>query len=372
MKKMFMILSLVLCLALAAGNVMATPPGQDKGEAGWYKHSVTGNVKYFNSHPGQPSQWDFIGEEDPCANGCGSGAGDQTAESTITGQAVKKDFSYSSTWWWGNWNDKAYAEATGFGGFDMEMYANADGGSLEIVGWRWIFPIFDFVPNPADVDGFGFAKGKAKAWTYAFDFGQTSMAGAGAFSGGKVYVSGEATGVNGCPEWIQATLWIGGNVFQKNEAGETGYSNGQFVDGGNWSQASALGNASFNDSGQTYNLLGWVLGGAELEAGIKNYHIVGTQGSTFVTIDPNGSYRSFYGTTQNSTFVNFGQLNPVSSNVAGAGGIAGMVNNGVAYAGGQATFSYSGSTQGNGNATISGNIQPGTVFVSGSAHAVGN
>ena len=372
MKKIFMILSLVLCLALAAGNVMAVGDGP-----GWYKHSVTQNVKYFkNGHPGEPSQWEFIGEEDPCANGCGSGAGDQTAELSITGQAVKNRTSYSATGWWGNYNDKAFAEAEGIAGFDMELYANADGKSLEIVGWKrvWFFhiPIFDWVPNPADVEGFGGAKGKAHAWTYALDFGQTSMSGAMAHSGGKAYVSGEAVGVNGCPEWIQATLWIGGNVRQWNEAGETGYPNGQFVDGGNSSYASALGNATFNDAGQTYNLLGFELGGAELEAGIKNYGLVGTQGSTFVTIDPYGSYRSFHGTTQNSAFVNFGGLNPVHSIVGGGGGLAGMVNNGVAYAGGQATFDYTGNTQGSGNATINGSIKPGQVFVSGSAHAVGN
>jgi hypothetical protein len=79
-----------------------------------------------------------------------------------------------------------------------------------------------------------------------------------------------------------------------------------------------------------------------------------------------------FGTTQNSANVNFGNLNPVHSAVGGQGGIAGMVNNGMAYAGGQATFDYSGSTSGNGDATIKGSIMPGTVFVSGSAHAVGN
>ena len=125
-------------------------------------------------------------------------------------------------------------------------------------------------------------------------------------------------------------------------------------------------------TGQSYSILGLEFGGAELSAGIKNYDGVKTQGSTYVTIDPYGSYRSFYGTTQNSASVDFGKLNLVESAVGGQGGVAGMVNNGVAYAGGQATFSYSGATQGNGDATISGSLKPGQVFVSGSAHAVGN
>jgi hypothetical protein len=375
MKKMLIVLSLVLSL-LIVGNVFANP--QPKDGAGWYVHSVTGNVKYFkNGHPGEPSQWEFIGEENPNPQPCGDCPGDQTAELTITGQAVKTDVSHSETGWWGNYNDKAHAEATGYGGFNMELYANADGKTLEIVGWKrvWFFhvPIFDLVPNPADVEGFGFGKGYANAWSYALDFGRTSMSGAGAYSGGKAFVHGEATGIKGCQEFIIAELWIGGSVSQWNQAGETGYSNGQFVDGGNSSFASGLGNTFLNDTGQTYSILGFELGGAELTGYVKNGHLVSTQGSTFVTIDPYGSYRSFYGTTQNSASVNFGcKLNPVNSAVGGTGGIAGMVNNGVAYAGGQATFDYSGSTNGAGNATINGTIQPGTVFVSGSAHAVGD
>jgi len=309
------------------------------------------------------------GGDEPCD-------GDQTATLSIQGQAVKYDDSYSATGWWGNYNDKAEALATGISGFDMNLYANADGGSLEIVGWKrvWFFhvPIFDFVPNPADVDGVGFAKGKAHAWTYALDFGRTSLAGAGAHSGGKVFVHGEAFGVQGCPESIEAMLWLGGDVSQWNMAGETGYPNGQFIDGGNGSYASALGNAFFSDSGQSYSILGHGFGGAELNAGLRDYHLVETQGSTFVHIDPYGSYRSFYGNTQNSANVNFRGLDPVHSAVGGNGGIAGQINNGVAYAGGQATFDYSGSTSGAGNATIKGSIQPGSVFVSGSAHAVGD
>lgn len=375
MKKMFMciLLALVLSFVLTV-NVMANP--QPKDGAGWYVHSVTGNVKYFKSHPGEPSQWRLTDIEEPPNGGCSNCPGDQTAELTITGQAVKTDVSHSETGWWGNYNDKAHAEATGYGGFNMELYANADGKSLEIVGWKrvWFFhvPIFDLVPNPADVEGFGFGKGYADAWSYALDFGRTSMSGAGAHSGGKAFVHGEATGIKGCQEFIIAELWIGGSVSQWNQAGETGYPNGQFVDGGNSSYASALGNIWLDDTGQTYNILGFELGGAELTGYVKNGHLVSTQGSTFVTIDPYGSHRSFYGTTQNSASVNFGNLNPVYSEVGGQGGIAGMVNNGISYAGGQASFNYSGSTLGNGNATINGTLKPGQVFVSGSAHAEGN
>ena len=387
LKKLFV----VMCLVMLVGAGTALANGQEFEAPGWYKHSVTGNVKEFkNGHPGPQSEWEFIGEE--YGDGCSSCPGALTVDLQMGEQfpfgASKDSHSYSATSkWWGNENDSAEASATGFGGFDFELYANADGKSLEIVGWHWIFPKFGMVPNDADVFGpfedgtkaGGIGKGYAHTWSYAIDtgllggwIGYTSSAGAGATAGGKAYFSGEAFGVKGCDEWIQGTLWIGGEVSQNNRAGETDYPDGQFVDGGNGSYAFGLVEETYNVSGQSYNLLGWEFGGAELTTQIKNKNAVSTQGTTFVTIDPYDSNRSFFGTTQNSASVNFGQLNLVDSLVNGGGGVAGMVNNGGSYAIGQATFDYSGATQGSGNATISGSVQPGTVFVSGSAHAAGN
>jgi len=328
---------------------------------------------------------------------------------TLNGQDVDVDKDFSTTGWKGNKNDEAFAKATGWSGFDVELYAN--GTDKKIIGYEedtyegehchgnsctgWFRqkengqikykthysgngyeylgehkveddPIYSYKSNKAGVEGIGIAGADSHAWSYAKDYGTTSKAGAGAKTGGEVLVTGLAYGKDGCPEFITGSLWIGGEVYQRNEAGETGYSDGQFIKGGNESWASGTAGKEVNG----FNFFGTVI----LLDGLYVKDAVQTKGSTYVTIDPYGSNRSFYGTTQNQAAVDFGRkLDLQSSYVGGQGGIGGMVTNGQgSYAAGQANFSYIGNTQGNGDATIKGLVTPSGVFVSGSAHAVGN
>ena len=332
---------------------------------------------------------------------------------TLNGQDVDVDKDFSTTGWKGNKNDEAFAKATGWSGFDVELYANGTDkkiigyeediyegenkrwkhGHWEYTGWfekdgeykyfsnrddgehGWQYvgahkvegdPIYSYKSNKAGVEGIGIAGADSHAWSYAKDYGTTSKAGAGAKTGGEVLVTGLAYGKDGCPEFITGSLWIGGEVYQRNEAGETDYSNGQFIKGGNESWASGTAGKDVNG----FNFFGTVI----LLDGLYVKDAVQTKGSTYVTIDPYGSNRSFYGTTQNQAAVDFGRkLDLQSSYVGGQGGIGGMVTNGQgSYAAGQANFSYIGNTQGNGDATIKGLVTPSGVFVSGSAHAVGN
>jgi len=362
MFKKLLVVSLVALFAFTGANMSLAKS---------YKDDPRGTHDNGNGWGGPPEQNDDGGcGGQPCNPEEG-----QTVEFSTGAFAADYDKDYSSTGHWGNHNDKAKGEVTSRPGFEMSGYANADGGSLEIVGWKWIFPIIDYVPNPADVEFDNFAKGKGKAWSYARDYGQTSLAGAGAKTAGYVHLSGEAFGVGGCEESLTATAYFGGDVHQYNQAGETGYSNGQFVEGGNESWAGGMAHTrEFSDSGQSYNILGFEFGGAELDKRLYNEGGVITKGSTYVTIDPSGKYRSFEATTQNFGKVDFGcglTLMP-GSYVNGFGGVAGFINNGQASAGGMANFSYQGSTYGEGNANIDASITPSTVRVSGSAHAVGN
>jgi len=332
----------------------------------------------------------------------------------VSGEFVGIDESTSDTGHKGNHNDKSFASSNGFVGFNMDLSAEGTerrwtgerspstydghahdyryrGGHLQKYGFwesptgiideRWMpvhqegwtylgrneilgAKIYETRTN-ADVAGLGFASGDPHAWSYAKDFGRTSKAGAGASFGGEALVTGFAKGT--CLEDITGTLWIGGTVFQTNEAGETGYSLNQGINGGNWSEAGGYANKDiFN-----FDLFG--IKTIAIDALFVN-DALETSGHTFVTIDPYGSNRSFYGTTKNSAAIDFGrQLNLQSSYVMGGGGVAGMVQNTQgSFVQGQATFSYVGNTQGNGNATIQGSVTPSAVFVSGSAHAVGN
>lgn len=72
-KKLFVGIAVALSLVFA-GSAMAKqdPPGQDKDPAGYYEHTVTGEIKYFkNGHPGDPSQWILVQEYEPqCGGDC--------------------------------------------------------------------------------------------------------------------------------------------------------------------------------------------------------------------------------------------------------------------------------------------------------------
>jgi len=67
MKKLLTIVFAVLFIAsIFTVPAMANPAGWEKGDPGWYKHSVTGAEKYYeNGHPGEPSQWKFCDDCGP-------------------------------------------------------------------------------------------------------------------------------------------------------------------------------------------------------------------------------------------------------------------------------------------------------------------
>ena len=330
-----------------------------------------------------PAMATFCGPE-PCDPEAGQTAvlesTDPKTEITTPGMFgeihVFKSSNFTSWNFFGNGGGDDFASATadGYAGFEATGYANALGSSTEYVGghWGWIFnpDNWDNVPNPADVDGEAYAKGKAKTWAFALDLGNTSTAFAGAYAGGKANVFVDAFGVDGCPEIANATLWLGGNVYQSNSSFEE-RSNGQFVSAGNWSEASGMASKELSDVGQSYNILGIQFGGANVEGSIKEYHFAEVQGSSLVTINP---AKSLFGYSQSSASLNPGSLtlNP-GSYVAGGGGTGGQLNNGNgSYVGGVATFSYNGVTQGSGNASVTATMTSDSIFVSGSAHAQGN
>jgi len=59
--KNVLIVGTALMFLLSGSMAFAAGAGQDKDGEGYYIHSVTGKTQYFESHPGEPSQWRFIG-----------------------------------------------------------------------------------------------------------------------------------------------------------------------------------------------------------------------------------------------------------------------------------------------------------------------
>lgn len=273
--------------------------------------------------------------------------------------AESDDYSYRA-----RGNEQAEAGAYGFSGGNLNVTANADGTHKEIVGWKrvWIFkvPVFGNVDNPADAYGYGEADSESKAWTWTRDYGLTSKAGAGAETNGEAFTFGAATGLKGCPETVDSTVYVGGNVYQSNYAAELGYSNGQGVDGGNMSNGNFYAADHDYESGR-----GFAADSNYIEGGMI------TKGKTEVSIDPYGSHRSITGRTENMIQVN---APGTDSMVFGQGGVGGNSANGASFAGGQANFGYNGVTYGNGNANINASVvtsgEHTNVTVSGSAHSV--
>jgi len=302
--------------------------------------------------------------------------GDQTATGFYQTQTPSEDYSSSSTGWHGNYNDNSEAYAYGASGGDVETYANAHGSTRESErvrdwyhkthrGGHWHYKtIYTEVPNMA------YEEGRASSWsmsdTFAWskDFGTTSMAGADAYFYGTADTHGKAIGEDGCREKVFGTVWVAGTVMQGNDAGETGYSNGQGIAGGNTSMASFYAEDFDFEDGRGYvHDDNWIDGSAF------------TKGWTEVSIDPYGHRRSFSGYT-----TNFGEVNVShglqDSVVAGSGGISGLVQKAGAFANANAGFSYQGFTNGEGNAQINGAIHVHGSYseatASGSSYAVGN
>jgi hypothetical protein len=371
MKKLFFTLIAVMVLGLFASYGLACPPGQE--------------------------------------------CGDNTAAGTYQANAAGSDYDYSSTRWRGNWNDGGEAYAGGAAGGTLETYGNG-GYSMEPVyddvlvsklyrkwepgkwewhwyGWKyeeghWTYKTFpptanphgwefvsnnyerqivgyERVNNPTGQGGFITGTATPKAWAWSKDYGRTSMAGAGAVFEGSAFSMGYAFGREGCPEWVSSDLFISGEVYQRNWAGETGYSAGG-ISGGNESGASFTAGDFDLDVGN----------GFAFDMNYVSAKAI-TKGMTQVSIDPYGNYRSISGFTEN-----FAQVMPgcgatlYESSVYGSGGLSGIIGNGPSYGAGDVSFSYNGNTYGAGSANLNATVITGpnstTVTVSGSSTAYGN
>lgn len=300
-------------------------------------------------------------------------------DGSASAQAVDKTFSWDSTFWFGNWNDNAKAKGDVFIYGDAGFTASASGGHHELkwVGPKWYNWDLVYEENPADGEIImSLHSPEIKSWSYAKDYGLESKAGAGAVIESDRhdgFIKVEAMGLEGCDETAYTNLGVGGNLYQENEAGETGYNDGTSAQGGNSSGLGFYAGKSDSDSGQTYSILGYEFGGAEVYMkGIEGKAI--TKGSTEVSVDPYGNHRSAYATTSNMSKVNFDNLQ--ESNVWGGGGVGAAAVKGSTFAAGNASFNYNGYTAGNGDATVKAKINTSyngsSAFVKVEAHAVGN
>lgn len=284
----------------------------------------------------------------------GPKCGPRSADVNLQFQATSDDSDQSSTGWRGNYNDKAGSYAEGYAGGTLDVHANAD-GYTRFLFWK--------IDNPAIAfPSYGTATDESRAWSWAKDYGLTSKAGAGAKTEGSAFTLGTAIGVKGCSEFVDSTVYVGGNVYQFNTAGETGRS-GANAQGGNESGGNFYAQDRDYVSGN-----GFAFDTNEIEGGMI------TKGETYVTVDPYGNNRSAYAHTENMVEVNSPKLQ--FSEVGGNGGVNAMAQKGGSFAGGAANFSYNGDTYGNGQATIDAKVSVGrtqtTVTVTGSAFAVSN
>ena len=258
----------------------------------------------------------------------------------------------SSTGNQGNNNDYSNSSSWGNAGGRLDVNADAS-GYTRILWWK--------IDNPAIAFGSYNAENEDNAWAWSKDYGKTSKAGAGAVSEGEAFTFGTAIGLQGCRETVESNVYVEGNVYQFNTAGETGYSENQFAQGENDSGGFyRASNHEFTD--------GWFNGLA-----IGSNYIEGkiiTQGMTEVTIDPNGNNRSFNAMTENMVKVEQSG-NLMLGNVGGFGQVAGLSQGYGSWASGSASFNYVGQTSGSGNAHIQGQVNNGTTFssVSGSGYA---
>jgi len=373
MKKLLSIFT--ICAFLFIGS-MAMAVGPVDGP-GYYRHTVTNNVKYFNSHPGLPSQWVFQEAGDPPE--------DQGA--TVTGvYSIRPwDFDESESWsYHGHGNDFGYAGGVSGIGGDIQTFADAEGSSCQTVyvgsytDWRKYFDwknwVKQYTPNEAFEQGFLYGESETKAWSWAYDNGLTSKAGAGIKAeDGFVFGDGLATGKYGDPEFVSTRLAFGADFYQNNGANEVGYLAG--------------GVTAYNQSGLDYLAYSpWDMNEHNTIA-FSILHSsytpdVITKGKSEVTIDPYGNTRSFNATTENMTNIAFNgcrapDVTIQNANVFGNGVVQGGISNGAAYVGGTTTFSYNGYTAGNGAANLTGmvTVTPGgstSALISGSSSAVAN
>ena len=312
MKKFLSILTIsafLLCGSMAMAGGRHGGHHKDPKDALYY-HTVTGEYKTFkNGHPGDPSQWILVGDED-------DDPAKYSAAATPIYSNIKSDYAFDvSNHGWGNDEAEAMAE----GGFTGEMTLFANGKYNAKVGGT----IFNGFCDPlAAFTGYT----DADAFAHAWDFGKESGAVAGASINGYVLGGGYANGYKGLDEIANGTLTFGGYLQERTVAQEVGYSNGSGI------AASQFANIEFSETVQMDSYTGW-LTGTEYVGGYLSESPNGVFGKSLVSIDNTGSRRSIEGTTFSKAY------GPGETTVNMAGLVNGFISDGQSVAGGSASYS---------------------------------
>jgi len=356
--KKLLVLTLVAAMAFFGTNAMAA-----QGDPGWYEQKNNPSVVHYFSNPYNGKGFVWMADQTPEPP-----VGPQANVTSIAEGQALSDTASSSTSWFGYGDD--YGEASGNAyvyGYN-ESTASADGTHGELQwdpkGGRRGRGGFAYVQVPNEATAGSYLDANApeiKSWSWAVDFILASSAGAGAEIEGDrhdIKVGGWGLGLNGQPETSYTEVGIGGYIQQSNSANEIGGFLGSYGDtfatAGNFSELQFNAFASDLDNGQSCKFLFWEIPGAQNHLhGIEGNAIV--KGESFVAVDPFGSNRSSYATTENSAKINFAHLE--TGFVGGNGGVAGAAVNGGVFGYGNADFSYTGLTAGSGSAMTQSNIQ---------------
>jgi len=348
--KKFFIYTLAIVFLFAGIAIGGTP--------GWYVKTKGGNAdmeKYFpNGHPDGNSAWEYMEVQPPPPGPCND-CGDVNASGYYEGSAGDSYDHSKSRSYWGFGDDYGEAGGNGFAGGSVTTFADADDITFRFFGKSFTIPGYAF--ETGFVDGYS----ETNAWSYASDFITTSMSGAGATTEGNSLVGGLAVGLGGCKEFVDTTATVGGWVMQENFSSEDSWL---------WGGTFAVG-GSYSDAGYTASNYGYD-DGRGLATGLTGISGSATvEGHTLVNVDPFGSSRSIYATTEAMSDINVCHPDFYEGSVSGEGFVQGYAVKGFTYGGGAANFSYSGDMSGNGGATISADIQTGSnnssVHVSGSS-----
>lgn len=313
--KRIMSVFIAIMLSLMIATVGFAGAGQDKDGPGWYEHSKTGAIKWFNSHPGQPSQWDFVNNNPeaptphtPCCGATAIGNKSVGGYSTfISGMVADVDLN----------NSYNFANTYGIDNSFAENNNIAKGR------------FFAFQHGDAYVD----AKLCSFAWTK--DYGLTSKSFAMSILHSEAGASGYTLSDPFCggKDYSESSAIARGTAFQANGAGEV--SAGGYSVGWNSSEASFEGRVSYQKD-ESNSL--------SVHSSAKSEGSAGTIGSTIVNSTPGANINSSWGITGNSSWGNAG--------VAGTGTLqTGAYNNSGAFASTIDSFSYKGGTNGTGYAT---------------------
>lgn len=262
------------------------------------------------------------------------------------------------------WNCFTERDVTVKGSYTAAPFANAvttdydvndkvtAGGSLQMNTTVTTFATGDDFAFQA-----GSAEGYADVDVYAnnWDNGLSSGAYAEASFNGRTEGTGVALGGFGGAASVDVNSSFTGYVEQKQLTQEINYQDGQGISAYNTSSAEFTGVRK--DSDADCDRRG-IAGAAEYDS----IYTRGTEvtGSSFVTIDPYGSNRSYEGVTTSDAKIGSTNAWNNDSIVAGAGSIGAMVGSpNVGAAAGTASYSFTGENAGVGQAQISGSVYDG-------------